>query len=238
MQITSAADGRPLSLASASPRGPGPPHAAGPHLDTSTDGSSAPHFPSMPSLAADDATMPTASAAMILAASSSLDATVDTAAGATATATSKADVEMEVGTDPVPITTVPPTAGHISSFLSYIRRRVADDATATAASAAEALATPPSPDMNMDATEGATASAASADAVSSGPSDVGVFSPDTAVDGPGVAVGDVSDGTMMVHRSAGKRRGRRNSEARRTWKRARYDGSPSHGDHDTSASAS
>ena len=47
-----------------------------------------------------------------------------------------------------------------------------------------------------------------------------------------------ADGTMEVHRSAGKRRGRRNSEARRTRKRERYDGSPSHGDHDTSASAS
>ena len=38
--------------------------------------------------------MPTASAAMVLAASSSLDATVDTAAGTTATAASTADVDI------------------------------------------------------------------------------------------------------------------------------------------------
>ena len=82
---------------------------------------------------------------------------------------------MEVDTDPVPITTVPPTAGHISSFLSCIRRRVADDATATAAPAAGTLATHPSPDVDVDATEGDTAhaaSAASAVAVSSVSSDI------------------------------------------------------------------
>ena len=175
VQVTSTTDGRPLSSASASPRGPGPPPTAGPHRDTGTGGSSAPHFPTVPSLAADDATIPVASAVTILAASPSLDATVDTVAGATATATSTAGVGMEVDTDPVPITTVPPTAGRISSFLSYIRRSVADDATATAASAAETLATPPSPDVNVDANEGATASAAFAAAVSVGSSDVSVF---------------------------------------------------------------
>ena len=122
-------------------------------------------------LAADDATVPVTSTVTILTASPSLDATVDTVAGATATATSTAGVGMEVDTDPVPITTVPPTAGRISSFLSYIRRSVADDATATAASAAGTLATPPSPDVDVDATEGATANAASAAAASLGSSD-------------------------------------------------------------------
>ena len=33
----------------------------------------------------------------------------------------------------------------------------------------------------------------------------------TTVDGPDVAVGDAADGTVVAHRSAGKRRGRRNS---------------------------
>ena len=71
---------------------------------------------------------------------------------------------MEVGTNIVPTTTAPPTATaeHISSFLLHIHRRASDDAAATAVSAAEALATPPSPDVNVDATEGATANAASA----------------------------------------------------------------------------
>ena len=168
---------RPLSSASASPGGPGPPPTTGPHRDTGTGGSSTPHFPTVPSLAADDATMPVASAVTILAASPSLDATVDTAAGATATATSTAGVGMEVDTDPVPITTAPPTAGRISSFLSYIRRSIADDATATAASATETLATPPLPDVHVDANEGATASAASAAAASLGSSGISVFSP-------------------------------------------------------------
>ena len=83
----------------------------------------------MPSLAADAATIPTASAATALAASFSPDANVGTAAGATATAASTANIGTEVGTDPVPITTVPPTTEHISSFLSYVRWRSADDAT-------------------------------------------------------------------------------------------------------------
>ena len=128
----------------------------------------------MPSLAADDTTMPTASAAMALAASSSLGATVDTAAGATATAASTADVGTEVGTDPVPITAVPPTAERISSFLSYVRWRVADDAIATAASTAEAMATPPSLDVNMYVDEGATARPAFAASVFAVSSDVDV----------------------------------------------------------------
>ena len=71
---------------------------------------------------------------------SSLDVTVGTAARAMATAASAADTGMEADTDPVPTTTAPPTAEHISSFLLYIRRRAADDATATAASTAETLA--------------------------------------------------------------------------------------------------
>ena len=73
-------------------------------------------------------------------------------------------------------TTVPPTAERISSFRSYIRRRAADDATATAASAADTLATPPSPDVNVDVNEGATASAYSAATVSFVSSDISVFS--------------------------------------------------------------
>ena len=48
--------------------------------DTGTGGSSAPHFPVMPLLATDGATIPTASATTTLTASSSLDVTVDTAA--------------------------------------------------------------------------------------------------------------------------------------------------------------
>ena len=119
--------------------------------------------------------MPTASAAAALAASSFLDVTVGTAAGATATAASAADTGVEIDTDPVPTTGAPPSDEHISSFLLYIRRRAADDATATASSAAETLATPRSPDMNVDATEGATANTASAAAVSFGSSDISVF---------------------------------------------------------------
>jgi hypothetical protein len=129
----------------------------------------------VPSLAADEATAPATSTVTILNASPFLDETVDTVAGATATATSTAGVGMEVGTDPVPITTVPPTAERISSFLSYIRRSVADGATATAASAAGTLATHPSPDADVDAAEGDTAHAApaaSAIAVSSVSSDI------------------------------------------------------------------
>ena len=85
--------------------------------------------------------------------------------GATATAASTAGIDMEIGT-----------------FIAYIRRRAADDATATAASTAETLATPPSPGVNVDATEGATAHAASAAAVSFESSDIGVFSPPAADD--------------------------------------------------------
>ena len=96
-----------------------------------------------------EATAPTASAPATLAASSSPDATVGTAAGATATAASTAGAGTEVGTDLVPTTTAPPTTEHISSFLSYIRRHAADDATATAASAAETLASPPPSDVNQ-----------------------------------------------------------------------------------------
>ena len=70
--------------------------------------------------------------------------------------------------DPVPTTNVPPTTGRISSFLSYIRRSVADDATATAASAAETLAAPPSLDVNVDTDGGTTASAGATDATVGG----------------------------------------------------------------------
>ena len=174
VRVTSTTGGHPLSSASASPTRPGPPTTAGPYRDTGTGGSSAPHFPTVPSLAADEATATATSTVTILNASPFLDATADAVAGATATATS-AGAAVEVGADPVPITTVPPTAGRISSFLSYIRRSVADDATATAASAAGTLATHPSPDADVDATEGATAHAAptaSAIAVSSVSSDI------------------------------------------------------------------
>ena len=84
---------------------------------------------------------------------------------------------MEAGTGLVPTTTVPPTTEHISSFLSYIRRRAADDAIAMAASADETLATSPSPDVQVDATEGTTTarSAVSAAAVSFRSSDINVF---------------------------------------------------------------
>ena len=178
VRVTSTTGGHPFSSASASPTGPGSPTIAGPHRDTGTGGSSAPHFPTVPSLAADDATVPVTSTATILHASPFLDATVDTIAGATATAASTAGVGMEVDTDPVPITADPPTAGHISSFLSSIRRSVADDAAATAASAAGTLATPPSPDVDVDATGGATAMPLPPLAVSVfGSSDIGVSSP-------------------------------------------------------------
>ena len=67
------------------------------------------------------------------------------------------------------------TAERISSFLSCIRWHVANDDTATAASAAGMLATPPPPDVNLDAIEGAMAGAASAADVSFESSDIGVF---------------------------------------------------------------
>ena len=66
---------------------------------------------------------------------------------------------MEVDTDPIPTVAVPPTAEHISSFLSCIRQSAADGATATAASAAAVLAVSPFSDMIAD---NATAIAASA----------------------------------------------------------------------------
>ena len=166
VQITSVSDGRPLSSAGTSHRGAGPAPTADPHQGTRAGDSSSSHFPMVPSPAVDDTTMPTAPAATTLTASSSLDVTVGTAAGATATAASAAGTGMEIETDPVPTTTTPPTAEHISSFLLCIRRRAANDATATAASAAETLITPPSPEMNVHATDGATAHhAASATAV-------------------------------------------------------------------------
>ena len=111
-----------------------------------------PHFPRMPSLAADDTMMPTASAATTLAASSSLDATVRTAPGATATAASTTYIGVAIGTDPIPTMAAPPTAEHISSFLSSIRGCAADDAAATAASTARTLATPLPPDVSAGAT--------------------------------------------------------------------------------------
>ena len=98
---------------------------------------------------------------------------VGTAAGATATAASTAGIiGIEVATDPVPITTTPPTTErtYLPSFRTYagVRRRAADDATATAAaSTAETMVTPPSPDVNVDVSEGATASPAFATTVSS-----------------------------------------------------------------------
>jgi hypothetical protein len=106
---------------------------------------------------------------------------------------------MEADTSLVPITAVPPTAGHISSFLSYIRRSVADDAAATAASAAETLVTPPSPDVNVDADGGATANVGVADAT---------------VDGYDAAVNDFSppgtdDATMPTATSSSKARRKR-----------------------------
>ena len=201
MRVTSTTDGRPLSSASAPPTGPGPPTTAGPHRDTGTGGSSASHFPTVPSLAADDATVPVTSTGTILAASPSLDAALDAVAGATATATSTAGVDMEVDTDPAPITAVPPTAGRISSFLSYIRRSIADDATATAASAAGALATHPSPDVDVGANDGATANAASTAAASLGSSGSSVFSPSAAGDTTGPtasAVATLADPPSLV----------------------------------------
>ena len=90
----------------------------------------------------------TANGATAVATSEATDVTAGesavTADGA-ADGTVETHTGMEVDTDPVPTMTAPPTAEHISSFLLYIRRRAADDATATAASAAEALATPPLP---------------------------------------------------------------------------------------------
>ena len=107
------------------------------------------HDRRMPSLAADDTIVPTASASATLAASSSPDdATVGTAADAAAAADYAAGIGMAVGTDPVLTATAPPTAERTSSFLSCIRRHAADGATATAASAAEALASPPPSDLN------------------------------------------------------------------------------------------
>ena len=121
---------------------------------------------------------------------------------------------------------VPPTAERISSFLSYIRRRIADDTTATAASAAGTLATPSSPDVSVDANEGATASpafAASASAVSSDvnvstrtdvttlPTDVAADIPDDVTVGdPGVAIGDGA--SAGAHGSATKKRRRKISQ--------------------------
>ena len=108
VQITSVPDGRPLSSAGAPPRGAGPAPVADSHRGTGTGGSSAPHFPVMPLLATNNATIPTASATTTLTASSSLDAIVDTAAGATATAASAAGTGVEVGTDPIPTMAAPP----------------------------------------------------------------------------------------------------------------------------------
>ena len=226
VRFTSTTGGRPLSLASASPGGPGPPPTAGPHRDAGTGGSSTPRFPMMPPLAAGDAAMPVASVVTILAASPSLDATVDTAVGAIATATSTSGVNMEVDTDPVPATTAPPSAEHISSFLSYVRRRVAAGAIVTAASTAEAMATPPSPDVNVNVNEGATASPAFAATVSAVSSDINeptrtddtTLPTDVAADIPDdVTVGDpcitIGDGASAgAHGSATKKRRRKLSQ--------------------------
>ena len=117
--------------------------AKSPHRDTGTGGSSTPRFPRIPSLATDDTMVPTAPASATLAVSSSPDETVGTATGASASGAHMADLGMQVGTGPVPTTTAPLDTEHISAFLSYIRLRTIDDATATAASAAETLTSPP-----------------------------------------------------------------------------------------------
>ena len=84
------------------PQGVDPAPTADPHRGTRAGSSSASHSSVMPPPAADDATMPTVSAAATLADSSSPDVTVDTADGATATATSAADTGMDVDMGPVP----------------------------------------------------------------------------------------------------------------------------------------
>ena len=91
-----------------------------------------------------------------LAASSPPGVALNAADGVTAAATSATD------TDPVPAVTAPPIAEHISSFLLYTRRRLADNATATAASIAPVLPASPFPGVTVGTAEGATATAAPA----------------------------------------------------------------------------
>ena len=71
--ITSVSDGRPLSTAGTSHRGADPAPAADPHRGNRVGGRSASHLSGMPLPAADNTTMPTASAAATLAASPSPD---------------------------------------------------------------------------------------------------------------------------------------------------------------------
>ena len=83
---TAVSDGRPLSTAGTSHQGADPAPTADPRRGTRAGGSPTSHFSVMSPPAADDATMPTASAVATLADSSSPDVAVDTADGATATA--------------------------------------------------------------------------------------------------------------------------------------------------------
>ena len=162
--ITAVSDGRTLSANDTSVPSDrsDPAPAADPHREAHAGDDSASHFSATALPTADDATVTAAFAAATPAAFSSPDVTVGTADGATAAAASAADTGMGVDTDPSPAVTAPPTAEHVSSFLLHIRRRAADDATATAASAAATPAAPPSPDVTLGTAEGATATAASA----------------------------------------------------------------------------
>ena len=116
-----------------------------------------------------------------------------TADGVTAAAASTTD------TDPVPAVTAPPIAEHISSFLLHTRRRLVDNATATAASTAPVLPAPPFPDVTVGTAEGATATAAPA-------TDAGMGVDTDAT--PSAAVGSTQDATGK------KRRRKRNHTAR------------------------
>ena len=85
----------------------------------------------MPPPAAGDTAMPTESAAVaLLAAYPFHDVVVGTVDDTTAATASAADTGMDAGTDPSPAVVAPPTTEHISSFLLYVRRRVADEDTA------------------------------------------------------------------------------------------------------------
>ena len=164
-----------------------------------------------------------------LAASSPPGVALGTADGVTAAAASATETDPDAEMDPVPAVTAPSTA---------------DDTTATVLRAATPAHTADGTSRghkrnaasgNDDNADGSVATAAYAADTGAARSARAI---DVTVDGPDVTVGDAADGTMVAHRSAGKRRGRRNSGARRTRKRVRYDGSPSHGDHDTPSSTS
>ena len=96
MQITSVPDGRPLSSAGAPPRGAGSAPVTDSHRGTGTGGSSAPHFPVMPLLATNNATMPTAFATTSVITGGPTD-------GAMVTAASAADTGMDATTDATPL---------------------------------------------------------------------------------------------------------------------------------------